>query len=305
VFASGEREQNSLLVARYPSVFGPLYRWLAVASSVVLVASMFLGYLAVVTAPFGALGAVFGLLMGMRWLDGQPQLAEVPLRDFFLLALLAAGTFVTLRVVLQTPAIYPVYWAGFALLLLNSSLFVRHRRRGVWIGCLVAFLFFVGVVLSVRSRAIVRAVETESPVHTRLFLWFGADANLRNQHDPLLLMAVRAGDPKTARLLLDHGADPNGRSSELMSRTPALSEAAAAGRTDLVKLLLDRGAAADRRDDWGETALGRAARAGRASTVKLLLSRGANPNLSDDQGRRPLDLAREAHHSEVERILTR
>jgi hypothetical protein len=34
-----------------------------------------------------------------------------------------------------------------------------------------------------------------------------------------------------------------------------------------------------------------------------LLSRGADPNHADDHGRRPIDSARDAHHSEVERIL--
>jgi hypothetical protein len=285
------------------SPFGSLYRWLAFASTLVLVVSMFLGYLAVVTAPFGVLGAFVSLLIGMRWLDAQPRLRAVRPRDFVLLALAAAGTFIASLVVLQTPELYPVYWAGLGLLLLNACVFVRERRRGLSIGALVFVVFFVAAVFSARSRGIVRAVETGSAEHTRLFLWFGADPNLREHHDPLLLMALRAGDSNTVRMLLDHGADPNGQTSEFMARTPALSQAAGAGRTDLVELLLDRGAAPNLANNWGETALGRAARAGQAGALRLLLRRGANPNHADHNGRRPIDAAREANHSDVERIL--
>jgi ankyrin repeat protein len=138
-----------------------------------------------------------------------------------------------------------------------------------------------------------------------LFLWFGADPNLRKQHDPLLVVALRTADLGTARLLLDHGADPNGQTSEFMARTPALSVAVATGRTELIELLLDRGADPDLGNNWGETALGRAARTGKAPAAQLLLSRGANPNHVDRYGRRPIDVAREAHDSNLERILGR
>jgi hypothetical protein len=285
------------------SPFGPLYRWLAFASTLVLVASMCLGYLGVVTAPFGLLGAFVSLLLGMRWLDAQPRLRAVRRRDFVLLALAAAGTFITSTVLLKTPDLYPAYWAGLGVLLLNACVFVRKRRRGLSIGALVFVVFFVAAVFSVRSPGIIRAVETGSAEHARLFLWFGADANLRQQHDPLLLMALRVGDSETIRVLLDHGADPNGQTSEFMARTPALSQAAAAGRTDLVELLLDRGAAPNLANNWGETALGRAARADQAGAVKLLLRRGANPNHADHYGHRPIDAARKERHSDVERIL--
>jgi hypothetical protein len=294
---------DEALLPQDPSPFGPLYRWLAFASTLVLALSMFLGYLAILTVPVGALAAFVSLLFGMRWLDAQPRLGAVRVRDFVLLALAAACTFVGSRMLLQTPDVYPVYWAGLGVLLFNACVFVRGRARGLWVGALVFLVFFVGAVFSVRSPGIIRAVETGNAEHARLFLWFGADANLRKQHDPLLVMALRAGDSKTVRVLLDHAADPNAQTSEFMARTPALSEAAAAGRTDLVELLLDRGAAPNLSNNWGETALGRAARAGKAGAVRLLLRRGADPNHMDRHGDRPIDAARKASHSDVERIL--
>ncbi len=282
---------------------GPLFRWLAIAGTLVLVVSMFIGYVGFVTAPVGALAAFVGLLAGMRWLDGQPRLRAVPARNFVLLALAAAGTFGAARVFLRTPGLYAVYWVGLGLLLLNAGGVARSRVRQISTCSLVIAVFFVGAVLSARSDGVIRAVESGSTGHARMFLWFGADANLRKQHDPLLVIAISQGDLNTVRSLLDHGADPNGKTSEFMARTPALSYAAAKGRTDIVQLLLDRGAAPDLSNDWAETALGRAARAGRASVAKLLLSRGADPNHVDRHGRRPIDSAREAHHSDVERIL--
>ena len=227
----------------------------------------------------------------------------VQTRDFVLLALATMGTFGASRVLLQVPDLYWAYWVALAMLLINAAFFVRSPARGVWTCAVVLLVFFGAAVLSVRSSAVVRAVETGSTGHARLFLWFGADPNLRKQHDPLLVIALRTAELKSARLLLDHGADPNGQTSEFMARTPALSEAVATGRTDLVELLLDRGAAPDLCNNWGETALGRAARTGQAHAARLLLSRGADPNHVDRYGHRPVDAAREAHHSNVERIL--
>lgn len=294
---------DELLLASDPSCLGRCYRSLTFASTLVLVVSMFLGYLGLAIAPFGAVGAFVSLLLGMRWLDRQPRLGTVPPWDFALLGLASAGTFGASRVLLQTPDLYWVYWLGFGLLLLNAACFVRRQVRGV-LACAVAFLvLFVAVALSVRSSAIVRAVETGSPGHARLFLWFGADANLRKQHDPLLVIALGAGDLATTSVLLDFGADPNGQTSEFMARTPALSEAVATGRTDLVELLLDRGAAPDLDNNYGETALGRAARTGQVRAARLLLSRGADPNHADHHGHRPIDAAREAHQPELERML--
>lgn len=143
-----------------PSPFGSLYRWLAFASTLVLVVSMFLGFLGSATAPFGALGALVSLLLGMRWLDAQPRLRAVRRRDFVLLALAAASTFVASLAILQTPVLYPVYWAGLGLLLVNACVFVRRRTRGLSIGALIFVVFFIVSVFSVRSPGIARAVET-------------------------------------------------------------------------------------------------------------------------------------------------
>ena len=60
-----------------------------------------------------------------------------------------------------------------------------------------------------------------------------------------------------------------------------LAQAAAAGRCDEVRRLLEAGAQVDERDRTGFTALTWAARHGEVEVVRLLLAAGANPNLRD------------------------
>jgi len=73
---------------------------------------------------------------------------------------------------------------------------------------------------------------------------------------------------------------------DALGRT-ALGEAAASGRKDAVRLLLDRGAAIDGRDSRGRTPLMHAAKHGHTDVAALLLGRGA-ALLMDDNSWGPL-----------------
>jgi ankyrin repeat protein len=66
-----------------------------------------------------------------------------------------------------------------------------------------------------------------------------------------------------------------------------LSWAAERGHVDTVKLLLERGAEVDSKDNDGRTPLSWAARRPEA-VVKLLLERGAELDSKDNYGRTPL-----------------
>src|ERR1700746_344516 len=70
-------------------------------------------------------------------------------------------------------------------------------------------------------------------------LKMGADPNKKNDANATALMWAAADLEKT-RLLLDHGADVNARSSDL--RTALMIAALRPGNRPAVKLLLERGA---------------------------------------------------------------
>jgi uncharacterized protein len=89
--------------------------------------------------------------------------------------------------------------------------------------------------------------------------------------------------PEAARLLLEAGADPRAAARNPM-RVTALHAVAAARLTEVARLLLDRGAEIDARQQAGYTALHAAAQHGDTELVELLLARGADPALRSDDG---------------------
>lgn len=97
--------------------------------------------------------------------------------------------------------------------------------------------------------------------------------------------------------LLEQGADPNGFVAyEDGSRgSPPLITAIQQGRLDLVELLVEAGADVNGRDAWSggrfETALICAARSGSWRIVDCLLQHGAEVNAPDHDGATPLDWA--------------
>jgi ankyrin repeat protein len=86
-----------------------------------------------------------------------------------------------------------------------------------------------------------------------------------------LLTAVRNGDAAAVKALLDQGVAVD---TKFRYDRTALSFAADRGNTEMVKLLLERGADADAEDTfYGNTALGWAAYKGHVDVVKLLVAR--------------------------------
>lgn len=72
-----------------------------------------------------------------------------------------------------------------------------------------------------------------------------------------------------------------------------LSEAAAAGKTPVLQLLLERKANPNSRGEFNRTPLWRAAYSNMSSIVPLLLESGADPRLRDDHGQGPGDICNE------------
>jgi ankyrin repeat protein len=103
----------------------------------------------------------------------------------------------------------------------------------------------------------------------------GADPNKRNDANATALMWA-ATDLEKTRLLLDHGADVNARSSDM--RTPLMIAARRPGNAAVVKLLLEHGANPNPNlhPDAESSPLIEAANAGDAASMELLLAHGAD-----------------------------
>ena len=137
--------------------------------------------------------------------------------------------------------------------------------------------------------ALIRAATSYEK--TRSLVDAGAKVRVRSAdlgNTPLILAARRAGNYRTVKLLLEHGADANERNAAGVS--PIMS-GAASGDPETVRLLLDAGAKPDDYPTSNDprttdlmtgfrTPLMWAAYNNDVSMVRLLLDRGADPNRS-------------------------
>jgi len=73
----------------------------------------------------------------------------------------------------------------------------------------------------------------------KYFISEGADVNAQGNHGTPLTIAAGKGHYNTVRILLEHGADPFGRSKESSSFIAALDAARKSGNADLIELLIN------------------------------------------------------------------
>ncbi|HEX8997432.1 MAG TPA: ankyrin repeat domain-containing protein [Ktedonobacterales bacterium] len=116
-------------------------------------------------------------------------------------------------------------------------------------------------------------------------------------------LAAFFGQPETARLLLEHGADANAVSQNAMRVAP-LHSAVAAQRLDIAEDLLRAGAQvnAAQADDF--TPLHQAAQNGQVAMIELLLAHGADLHARKSDGQTALDVA-QAHGKDAAAALLR
>lgn len=112
-----------------------------------------------------------------------------------------------------------------------------------------------------------------------------------------LQAAVTNDHRKTAKLLLESGADPD---ICIKNRDTPLMAAAKTGSLDIVRLLLSFDADVDHRDGAGDTALILTARTGHSNTGNCLLQNGADIEARNVKGSTALLIA--ARHSHLDMI---
>ncbi|KAJ5131543.1 uncharacterized protein N7515_007582 [Penicillium bovifimosum] len=113
-----------------------------------------------------------------------------------------------------------------------------------------------------------------------------------------LMYAISYDQLNVPRILLSHGANPNGAADD-ESSTP-LSIAAKSGQNITVRLLLEKGADVDGPcGGWDGTPLISACESGQLETVEILLQSNANINAESEMYASPLEAAAQAGHWEV------
>ena len=167
------------------------------------------------------------------------------------------------------------------------------------------------------------AAEKDQIEVARLLLDAGADIEAKtNWGDTPLNWAATLGSSNVAELLLGRGAHgftlnvaaalgklddvstmvDSSTDSSVVSH--AMYSAARNGHTEVVKYLLDHGAAIDTKGFFGGTGLHWAAINGHRETVELLIARGANREIRDEQfDSTPEGWAREGGHAEIADLL--
>jgi uncharacterized protein len=119
--------------------------------------------------------------------------------------------------------------------------------------------------------------------------------------DPIGLAAFLGG-PDAVRVLLAHGADPDG-DPDNPQRSRPVHAAAAVHDHESMRLLLEAGADPDTQQQGGFTALHAAAHGDDVEMARLLLANGANPAITLDDGRDTATLAADQGSSRVAELL--
>ena len=117
-----------------------------------------------------------------------------------------------------------------------------------------------------------------------------------------LHMAAFGGNVANTRMLIDKGADVNARAKSRFLNTP-LQTALLTGQYETAKLLLEHGADPLVRQSKGFTPMHEAALLGRADLIELLLAHGAEINSMADNGHTPMAEALRGHHEDTAALL--
>jgi uncharacterized protein len=119
-----------------------------------------------------------------------------------------------------------------------------------------------------------------------------------------LHLAAAFGGPQATTLLLTHGAHMHRFSRNPMHNQPLHACIALSQDLETARILITQGADVNMEQAGGYTPLHQAAAAGLTELTRLLLDAGADPGCRCHQGKTPADYARERNHAAVLQQLT-
>lgn len=146
------------------------------------------------------------------------------------------------------------------------------------------------------SKALIISVSDGAEKSTELLLAHGA-----RREGPAVVNAIRADTPTAAARLIRAGFDVHGRYLE--HRRTGLHFAVDKGFAEVVRALLDQGAAVDARDRNQQTPLHLGAWRGREECVRILLDAGADMLAEDREEKIPLDYAEASGREAVKSLI--
>lgn len=152
------------------------------------------------------------------------------------------------------------------------------------------------------NGALSKAISNGHINAVRLLIGKGAHSKLPGYLTTLPAnAALRSGSTPLLRLLIIHERDIN--ASNKTDKKTILHLASFWGKTDVVKLLVDRGADLTLQDLWGQTPLFFACANGHADIVKFLLQHKADPAIAAHNRQTPLFVACGNGHSDIVELL--
>ena len=150
---------------------------------------------------------------------------------------------------------------------------------------------FIGNLVGIEIKN--QDIETIQRGRREIAELFGVADQLEGEGTPsekAVWEAASTGNLNVVKQALANGMDPNTKDPK--SGGTLLTTAALMGHTEIVKLLLEHGAAVNTQSNDGGTALHAAAFLGRAETVKLLLEHGADTSIRHKMGGKAIDGAK-------------
>ncbi|NWX52724.1 ASB3 protein, partial [Steatornis caripensis] len=136
----------------------------------------------------------------------------------------------------------------------------------------------------------------------RVLVEAGADPNeVTTEATTALFLAVENGHADIVKFLLQHGASVKGPHS--WSGWNSLHQASFQGCTEIMQILLEKGASKECTDDFGITPLFVAAQYGKLESLRLLVSHGNTVNCQAKDRATPLLIAAQEGHAECVELL--